>query len=370
MGLKGRVAVIGAGTAGLIAARALADKGIRTRVYEQKAVPSSRIYASGILSMRGLEGLGIGYAPAVTNTLDGANLHAGGRVLRVRSSSPVAVVLSRERLSGICMDEALSAGASIETGRRMTTSALDSISSGSIIIGADGAVSSVANHFSMGAIDRYSLTYKAEYNVAVPDRSVVDLFFDNSVSPGLFGWLCPNAPDVLEVGIGISSSSAISAASAFGRFLKTRYVSEAVCGSRPVSAGASMIPMCMRRSIIDEARSVLLVGDAAGQVKAATGGGIVFGGNAALMAADAVYGNIASGTSLLSYRKRFMSRYGTEMKLHSLVHRLYSSQSPGTMAAMVSLSKALGAESFLGRYGDMDLPGLVIKRFFLRGLAD
>ena len=40
------------------------------------------------------------------------------------------------------------------------------------------------------------------------------------------------------------------------------------------------------------------------------------------------------------------------------------------MEWMVRLSKMMGAERFLGKYGDMDSPSLIIKRFFLRKKAN
>ncbi len=53
-----------------------------------------------------------------------------------------------------------------------------------------------------------------------------------------------------------------------------------------LSSYASIIPVQARERIVDEKEEVLLVGDAAGQVKPTTGGGIVFGGNGAILAAQ------------------------------------------------------------------------------------
>ncbi len=367
--MKEKVSVIGGGTAGMIAARALAEKGISTRVYEQKAVIGHPIHASGILSVKGLRSLGVDYRTALTNTLKGANIHAGGKTLSIRTKDPVAVVLDRKRLNGICKDDAASAGAAVETRKRVSAAELDSISRNGIIIGADGAVSTVARHFSMGQIPRYSLTYKAEYNVSAGNPEIVDLFFDNRFTPGLFGWMCPNTRDILEVGIGVDTGFRNSKL-AFERFVQTKAVADMVDGHRPITGGASIIPMARRERIVDEKRRVLLVGDAAGQVKATTGGGIIFGSNAALIAAESIGKHLSNGASLADYETAFMKKYGLEMRLHSMANKFYSSLSHENLGRIVSVSKKLGIEGFLERYGDMDLPSVVIKRFFLRGLAD
>ncbi len=362
------VAVIGGGTAGMIAAKGLAAQGIGTVVYEQKQVLGVPIRASGILSLKGLEGLGIGYEKAVTNTLCGADLHAAGKTMRIRTREPVAVVLNRKFLNDICRDEAAAEGAKIEMRRRITGAELESLANDKIIVGADGAISSVARHFSMGSVERHFTTYKAEFNTGIPDPTVVELFFDRKLAPGLFAWLCPNAKDILEVGIGMDANRG-NVKAAFDRFMKTDAVAEAVGGGKLMEKGASIIPVGLRKRIVDTRRKVLLVGDAAGQVKHSTGGGIIFGGNAAIMAADAITSHVNHGEDLRAYERAFMKNYRMEIMLHYFANRFYSSLSAQNLGRTISLMNGLGIDRFLGEYGDMDRPSLTVKRFFLRGLV-
>ena len=365
--MRDRVSVIGAGTAGLIAARNLAEKGIDTVVYDQKERLGVPARASGIVSISGLDSLGIGYGKAITNTLHGANIHAGGSVMRVRAKGAKAHVVDRTMLNEICEDEGISAGAKVVKGRKIEGRDLDRMHSESIIIGADGPVSTVARHFSMGSISRYALTYKAEYNVNARDSGVVDLYFNNSLTPRFFAWLCPNAKDVLEVGIGIDSKYGNSKA-AFDGFVKQKEIAEAIGGSKMLNGHASMIPMQTMRQIVSAGKEVLLVGDAAGQVKPTTGGGIVFGGNAAIIAARVIRDHIEKGRSLSDYERIFRKRYGFDIRLHSVISSVYSGSTTG-LGYLLRMSNALGLDAFFGRYGDMDRPSLMLKRFFLRSLA-
>jgi hypothetical protein len=48
---------------------------------------------------------------------------------------------------------------------------------------------------------------------------------------------------------------------------------------------------------------------------------------------------------------------------------VYSALGPEVLGNVITAMNALGVDRFLGAYGDMDRPSLVIKRFFLRGLA-
>ncbi|MDE1874176.1 MAG: NAD(P)/FAD-dependent oxidoreductase [Candidatus Micrarchaeota archaeon] len=366
--MKDNVAVIGAGTSGLIAARRLASLGIRTRVYDQKTRLGYPAKASGIISISGLKSLEVGYEKAITNTLFGANIHSGDATMRIVSKKPEAHVLDREKLNGICSDEAEAVGAKISRGEKVDGARLDGIGSESIIVGADGPVSSVARHFSMGAIERYTLTYKAEFEVSAPDPRMVDLFFDSSIAPKFFAWLCPNSKSVLEVGIGIGGKNGNSKA-AFDRFVRLKEVAQLLDGARMIDGYASLIPMQTARKVVDAEREVLLVGDAAGQVKPTTGGGIVFGGNAAIIAADVIESHIKRGTGLGEYEKRFRKAFGKDIALHGVINSIYSNLAPSRLAFLISVFKALGFESFFSKYGDMDRPSTMLKRFFLRGLA-
>ena len=117
--MRTKVAVVGAGTAGLIAAKYLAASGIDTSVYEQKKRLGYPPRASGIVSIEGLKGLGIDYRKAVTNTLYGANIHAGKEVMRILSKKPMAHVLDREKLNLACYEESVREGAKVFTGRNV-----------------------------------------------------------------------------------------------------------------------------------------------------------------------------------------------------------------------------------------------------------
>ncbi len=362
------VSIIGAGTAGLIAAKHTARLGIETRVYDQRARPGMPIHASGIVSETGLNTLGMDYKNAITNKLIGANIHAGGKVFRVRAKDPIAFVLDRMKLNEICYDEAERAGAKIGMGKRIVADAFDSMARNGVLIGADGAVSSVARHFSMGHMADHVLTYKKEFNVKIDEPGIVNLFFDRNVSPGLFGWMCPNANDILEVGVGISPKYGNSA-HAMSKFVKTEEVSAIIDGAKELGGGASIIPLARRKKIYDN-RGVLLVGDAAGQVKATTGGGIVFGGNGAVLAAEIATEHIRNGMPLSVYEKRYAKRYGTDMLFHKMINRIYSNFGHTALGAMITISNAIGIDGFLGKYGDMDRPSLMLKRFFLRTLSE
>jgi flavin-dependent dehydrogenase len=74
------------------------------------------------------------------------------------------------------------------------------------------------------------------------------------------------------------------------------------------------------------AERVLAVGDAAGQVKSTSGGGIYFGMLSAELAADTVAEAFRGGTfgreALAGYEKQWRARLGLDLKLGTLFRRL------------------------------------------------
>ena len=98
--------------------------------------------------------------------------------------------------------------------------------------------------------------------------------------------------------------------------------------------------------------NVLLVGDAAGQVKATTGGGIVFGSLCAKIAAVSAK-NYLDGKNL-DYEKSWKSRYGRALDAHRAVRTLLDNLPPSVVSLGLASLAAVGFSKVLERFGDMD----------------
>jgi flavin-dependent dehydrogenase len=369
--MRKSVVIIGAGVVGLTLARELASHGIDTKVYEsKKTVSEGAARASGILSIAGLGSTGIPYERCITNRLSGAVLHAGKETLKIKAKEAKAYLIDRGALAESCMESAKEAGAEVQLGTRMGIGELLDLASdrNSILVGADGAVSSVASTFGFPSIDEYILTYKAEYDDAdIEDQSMVDLFFSNRIARRFFGWTAPHSGSRVEIGLGISSKVKVNSYAAFESFLGSGALGNLLDGARKTSGYASIIPLSFRKVTVKD--NVVLVGDAAGQIKATTGGGIIFGCLCAGVLAKVIAENAKGASRLSVYDREWRARYGTELKMHGLLHEYYSMLNTRSFETLFKLSRVFGLEDFLSRYGDMDRPSLMLKRFFLRGLA-
>lgn len=366
-----KVIVVGAGVIGLVLAKELAHYGIDVEVYDAKSsVSDGAAKASGIFSVSGLGRIGIDPKHAIVNTLDGATLYSGKEKLRVKAKKTMAYVVDRGMLAEMCKKDAEKGGAKVVLGKKINRKELHELASdkSNIIVGADGAVSTVAAAFSFPEIKEYVLTYKAEYNNAIiDDPNMAGLFFSNQIAYRFFGWSCPYSNERIEIGIGISNRAKVSSSVAFNRFIHSGMLNGTLEGSKRLNGYASIIPLTSRKYTVKG--NVMLVGDAAGQVKATTGGGIIFGGSCARILADTIKNNITKGSALSLYEREWRKRYGMDLKMHSFLHNYYSNLKVSNFEVFLKLSRMFGAEKFFSEYGDMDRPSLMLKRFFFRRLA-
>jgi flavin-dependent dehydrogenase len=365
-----RVVIVGAGIIGLAMAKELTGYGLDVTVYDgKKSVAEGSEKASGILSKRGLELSGIEYKESIVNTLNGARLHFGRQTLKVSTEKVQAYVLDRGKLAEINYRSAVEAGVDIKLGSRLSLEQIRDFDDGNtIIVGADGAVSSVARAFSFPQIENFVLTYKAEYkNAKIGDRSMVDLYFSKKYAQGFFGWIAPYSDSVAELGIGITDRVKKHSVMAFDLFAETEGVKSVIGNAELVKGLASIIPVSSRAKTAEG--NVILVGDAAGQTKATTGGGIIFGIACAKVAARSIYLHLKEDRKLSLYDKDWRRSYGTDLKMHAMLHDYYSKVSEAHMERFIGIAKALGAESFFSKHGDMDSPTLMLKRLFLRRLV-
>ena len=361
------VKIVGGGIIGLYLARELSRNGIDTELFESKRrIGEGAERASGILSKAGLERLGISPGRSLVNELDGVVVESNGRVMRVRSRNTEAYVLDRGIMAESMAREAIDAGATIHTGRRLSIPELRALADeeANILVGADGAVSSVARGFGFDGIEEHILTYKAEFSGArIRDTRSVGLVFSKDIAYRFFGWIVPYSDSKVEVGVGTSVKGGMNSREAFDRLVRIGMVREYISDAECVGRHASIIPIARRRHTV--IGNVMLVGDAAGQTKATTGGGIVFGMSCANVAVESISRHIERGAPLGYYERAWRSRYGLDLRMHDILHTFYS-EFDGSFSRIIGMANRLGIDRFFSTYGDMDSPSLMLKRLFFR----
>lgn len=354
------VQVVGGGPTGCIAAKEAAREGLRVVVYEQHPSIGSHLKCSGLISKKGLDGLGVGYKKTVINSIYGARIHSPSlNRMDVISKRVQAFVIDRKMFDAVCAEEAQDAGAEFRLGRRAGKHALNS----KLIIGADGALSQIAESFGFPRINEFAFCYQADFGgVEIEEPRVVDVFLSNILFPGFFGWVIPLNESEARVGLGVFRDVrrryGSSVKDYFKNFIaKHPVVSKLLKKSKMKNELSAIIPLSIRERTARG--NVVLVGDAAGQVKATTGGGVVFGGSCARLAGRLASRIIQRGGDV--YEREWRKRFEEDLMLHRRIRRIYNALSDEQIERWFGFAKRIGAEEFLAQYGDMDSPTAMIE---------
>jgi len=355
------VKVIGGGPVGCLAAIEAAKRGLNVTVLEEHERIGSRLKCSGLISKKGLDTLGIDYKKSILNELRGTIIYSPSlNEMKVITNDVKAFAIDRKEFDIRCAEETEKAGAKILLGKRAKRSDAKS----KLLIGADGALSQVAKWFGFPEVYEFAFCYQADFqNAVIDDKSLVSVFLSNKLFPGFFGWVIPLNEYDARVGLGVfrdvRKGYDTSVKHYFDIFTKKHpIVSKILRKSKSRNRLSAIIPLSTRDKTADG--NVLLAGDAAGQVKATTGGGVVFGGNCARLAgslAPKIIEKIDSSEYERSWRKLF----GDDLRLHKRLRSFYNSLADRQVDAYFSLAKKAGIEKFLAENGDMDSPTAMLN---------
>jgi flavin-dependent dehydrogenase len=292
---KRSVAVVGGSAAGLFTASLLARQGVPVRVFEriETLEPEERTL---IVTNRMLALLGRAAQKSVVNEIRHFELFTDGRAATVTLKHPDLIIERRTLIQGLA-EEAQRSGASIELGRRFHTLhpngrglvlEIDRCDDGSreevradTIVGGDGASSRVAHAAGWAPLETVPLVQAIVPLPKDMSPATARVWFVPQDTP-YFYWLIPESPT--RGALGLIGVTGPETRHHLEKFLEKRKLD-------PIEFQGARIPLYkkwvpVRRQV--GRGSVYLVGDAAGQVKVTTVGGIVTGFRGALGVAQAI----------------------------------------------------------------------------------
>ena len=338
------VVIAGAGPAGSRVARDLARRGHDVVVLEEHQVVGEPCHCSGFVTPRTLELADVG-EDIVCNVIRGAAVHTRDRDPSIVGGNRVhGLVIDRTELDRRLAEQARAAGARVLGATRFVS--FDHPERGGasppggirvravrdgvnvtfltrLLIGADGAQSRVARQLGgaraggmvvgLGALAEYDRNPRGDH---------VEIFLDPESAPGWFGWTIPLGGGLARLGTG--SANGIGPRESFRR-LRRRFP-ESIGAARVHSHSGGLIPLWQPTDMIGD--GVMLVGDAARQVKPTSGGGIYAALRAAGQAADAADRALRSGDlsrrSLEAYPRAWHASFGRELRRQHDMHRAFT----------------------------------------------
>jgi geranylgeranyl reductase family protein len=352
--------VVGAGPAGARFARSAAERGRDVLVLEQGEV-GKPLACSGHVSLDVWE-----YVPESArdrlfqNAIRGARFRLGGadsRAYPFHRESPISNAVDRVELDRTLARAASDAGADVRD--RHTVTAVDEgrdavavtargpdgteTFDARLVVGADGPRSRVRAECGLPDPDEF-LHGVLGFDPAPDHEDFVDVHL---TVPGFFAWRIPRGDAGVEYGLAVSPGDDPN-----GRFdaLVAEYgadIDRRCSGLIPVGAPPRVTG---KRS--------LLVGDAAGQTKPFTGGGILYGMRAADHAARTV--DPARPETLPDYEAAWRADLRTEQRLGALVRAGYDAPEPLQRAGLRFFSGEIGVH--------MDEPTSLFSRDQVRAM--
>ncbi|MGC8812260.1 MAG: geranylgeranyl reductase family protein [Candidatus Aenigmatarchaeota archaeon] len=270
------VVVVGAGPSGCISSELIAKKGYEVLVVEEHEEIGKPVQCTGLVSER------IGRIPKeiILNEIKKARFFCFDKSLEIKSREKVFVI-DRERYDKFRAEKAKEAGAEFKLGARFLDfkrgKALTTRGNyqTKILIGADGPNSTVAKV--SGLELPKNLFYAFQVNTFSKfDEDCVELWFSPEISKDFFAWVVPENEEIARIGLITKENP---------RFFLEKFLEKRVGKSKITKSLGDRIRIGLIKKSV--ANNVLLVGDAACQVKPFSAGGLIYGKIGAEHAANA-----------------------------------------------------------------------------------
>lgn len=355
------VAVAGGGPAGSACAALLA-RDHDVVVFEEHPSIGHPVQCAGLVTDRVIELSGV--SPDVLSTLYGAEVvFPDGRIVTVRSDSPKARAIDRADLDSRMADRAMDAGAefrmsarvgSVAVTDRVTLGVRGSEVAAGLLVGADGHRSVAAS--AIGASPSEHLRgMQADVRARMEHDDMFRIRLGSRYAPGFFTWEIP-CGDTTRVGLCTSWSAGPP-----NGYLR-RLLSDLGIEDRVESMHCGRIPLGPPSRISSD--RVMLVGDAAAQVKPVSAGGLRPSLEAASILADVASSALGAGDlsagRLSEYDRRWEDGMGGEISGSMRIRRAFAGMDDddlslaGAYAARPDVTRALDGI-------DIDHPTRVIR---------
>lgn len=311
------VVVAGGSVAGLICAREIARNKNSVLVIEEDYEIGTPEHCGGLVSMSGLENLGvIPFKNTFKHMIESAEIFApNGKSFSINSKKQKVAEISRRELDKQLAYQAQKNGAVIKVKTNFQERTKKGIRTNEdeieckIFVDARGVASLIHK-------DRTGILSSAQYEIYADwiKKGKIKVFFDQKKYPSFFAWIIPSEEGKGKIGI---AGRGINAAETMERFLDEK---ENFSIIRKIFA-----PIWIKGPIKNfvEGKTVI-VGDAAGQAKPTTAGGIYSSGMGGLFAGQAISKFLKTDNELdlQEYQKKWTEKFGKEFERQLLARKI------------------------------------------------
>jgi digeranylgeranylglycerophospholipid reductase len=330
------IVVIGGGPGGLFAAHHLAARGIGVHLFEEHSVVGAPVHCTGVLARDAFAEFGLPLDACLNEVRTARFVSPSGLTVSHSTSTVEAVVIDRAKFDAMLADRARAAGVTVEQGRRAIDIVTDAESAtvtfdtgeavrARAVVLACGARYAMQRRLGLGFPRAHLQSAQAELPCATPGD--VEVHFGSTVAPGGFAWAVPvRRPSGWSVRVGVMASH--DAPMFFREMVGRVAIRWSINAGEMPAPRRRMLPLApIHRTYADR---LLVVGDAAGLVKATTGGGIYYsllsGSIAGKVLLDGLERGRLDSRTLQGYergwRAKCASEFSAQLQLRRVAERL------------------------------------------------
>ncbi|MFQ5721687.1 MAG: NAD(P)/FAD-dependent oxidoreductase [Candidatus Aminicenantales bacterium] len=377
------VIIIGGGPSGLNAARRLAERGLRVSVLEKKPEIGKHVVCTGIVSLDAFKEFDLSKESIMKEIRRIKAVSPFFSSLIYEHSRSFACVVDREKFDNYLGDKASAKGAEIRVENRVTNVTVHKNKvevstrragkftekySAQLAIIATGINCNLQKKLGLGYPQNFLNGVQAELNIG--DGDYTSVFVGRDIAPGAFAWVVPVGNETVRIGLMVDKNPKKCFKRMIEKFfpqIKSNLERNRI-QFKPIAQGLVSKTYGER---------VAAVGEAAGQVKTTTGGGIYFGLLCSDIASGVVMRRFEEGCfkakKLAEYEKLWKKAIKKEILIGYYARKICGKLSNTQIERMFQIAKSDGIIPLVREKGDFDWhSNLVLALFrkysFIKGI--
>lgn len=380
---QGEIAIIGAGPVGCYTALTLAKLGIAEKVtvfeeHEEVGVPS---HCAGHLSLKSLKNLNIELPPKIIeNKIRGAVIYSPNNLkLELITPKTITIVVNRALFDKFLAEKAEKLGVKLYVkskvkallanknkihGVIIAEKGKERKIMSKLVIDAEGSPGTLLKKASLPSPLSSKFVYGAQAEISnVKDlaEDQVEVYLGSKYAPGFFAWIIPRKNNTAKVGLAVKNGNP--------KEYLFKFIQKHPIASKKLNRGKisklAFHPIPLGGPISKTYwNNLLVVGDAASQVKPTTGGGVIFGMLCGRIAARVAYKawkiQDFSENLLGEYERLWKARLGLNFEIMLYLRKLLDRMSDSQVDKLFKVTSKTGLVERLKNVEDVDFQAKIL----------
>lgn len=351
------IAIVGGGPAGCRLAMLLA-KNRDVLLIEEHDLIGEPVQCSGLVSPRAI--CDVTRSSVIYEIKDFILNSPAGYEIKLRAEEYKGVVIDRKKFDQSLAQNATDQGSEILLSSRVLQAEqhekfvrLTCNSEGKkkrievqLVIGADGPKSIIRQNVTKEPFEMLYKGAQLEGALRGNENNIVEMWIGTKIAPGFFAW---KIPTMNGIRIGLCTSSDDSPMQLLKRFSSKKFPELQI-----MSKQSGLIPVGPISKLVNGRFGLL--GDAGGQTKPLTGGGLYLGKQGAELLAASISQRGLLPSALKLYEERYREKFGGEISRAWLLRKIINRLSDSKLDKAVQLLSDEQMVRLLEKSGDIDYP--------------